>query len=188
MSEPDIKILDNFLTLAECEYLIDKYKDQVTKSTVIEDNHSKAGYLHNSRTSSTFFTSDDDNIIKAIKKRAADYVKLPVSHLEGIQFLRYKQGEKYEFHYDGFSKPENGIQRIHTLLVYLNDLSFEDGGSTTFWQYKVKVFPKTGRAVWFRNANDEGTKREDNSMHSGDPILKDVTKYALNIWIRNKPF
>lgn len=49
--------------------------------------------------------------------RAAD-------HGEGLQVLRYQDGQKYEPHHDYFydpvnARPENGGQRIVTVLMYL---------------------------------------------------------------------
>ena len=43
---------------------------------------------------------------------------------EGLQILHYTDGEKYEPHHDFFhdkfnSRPENGGQRIATVLMYL---------------------------------------------------------------------
>ena len=43
-------------------------------------------------------------------------------HGEGLQVLQYKEGEKYEPHYDYFHENynrKNGGQRIATVLMYL---------------------------------------------------------------------
>jgi prolyl 4-hydroxylase len=180
----NIKLLEDFLSNEQCEKIIECYKDKVKRSTVVS---TKGDYTSDTRTSSTAFTSKDDELIKIIKEKAAKYVNLPETHIEGIQFLKYEKGQYYKYHNDYFSNPRGNSQRVHTILLYLNDLEFEDGGETTFKYYKLKIFPKKGMAVWFRNSNDDGTIIEQKSMHSGDPLLTDKEKYALNIWIRNKP-
>ena len=49
---------------------------------------------------------------------------LPEVNGEGLQILHYEDGQKYEAHHDFFhdkfnSRPENGGQRIATVLMYL---------------------------------------------------------------------
>lgn len=50
--------------------------------------------------------------------------------------LRYRRQEKFTWHLDALSPAESddnlGGQRTATLLVYLTDLSKEDGGATIF--------------------------------------------------------
>ena len=49
---------------------------------------------------------------------------------------RYRRNEKFTWHLDALSpaesSPEMGGQRVATLLVYLTDLSSEEGGATKF--------------------------------------------------------
>ena len=184
INECDFRLLNKFLTHAECVYLIDKHKDSMHRSTVVKQTGNE---ISETRTSSSAFTCDSDDLICKIKMKVADYVKLPVSHVERIQFLRYQKDEFYKYHNDYFVNPIEGSQRIHTVLIYLNSLCFDDGGATSFFHYKIKVFPKEGSAVWFRNASDDGSVVYPQSMHSGEVIMTDKIKYALNIWIRNKP-
>ncbi len=182
MSEP-IKILNNFLSPEHCQELITHYYDKVSRSVVIDTTIS---YTDSSRTSSSYFIPDTDEIIIELKKKTADFLKIPVENIEGIQFLRYKKGEKYNYHYDFF--PENITnQRVHTILVYLNTLEESDGGATSFFHYKQKFIPKEGQGIWFKNINEDGTVNRE-SLHSGEEIKTDVIKYALNIWTRQHKY
>jgi prolyl 4-hydroxylase len=101
--------------------------------------------------------------------------------------VRYCKGEKYNYHYDYFVEPNPPYQRLHTFLIYLNDLSMDDGGATSFKNIGVRIYPKAGRAIWFRDAEDDGTVLPE-TLHSGEEILTDKIKYAINVWIRNKKF
>lgn len=177
-------LLENFLSPEICQKLIDLYKDKVIQSTVV-DNSTKQNVKDTSRSSSTYFIPDSDPTIMELKEKVAVFLKINKSQIEGIQFLRYLYGERYLYHHDYIpGNPPN--QRVHTIIVYLNDLVDGDGGETSFYHYKIKVKPKVGMGVWFRNMTEDG-KLINESLHSGEPILKEgVVKYALNIWTRQK--
>ncbi len=181
MSEP-VKLLEGFLSPEKCFALIEAYKDKVVSSTVV-DNNTKQNVKDTTRTSSTYFIPDSDPIIGELKEKVAAFLKIDKKQIEGIQFLRYLHGERYLYHHDYLpGNPPN--QRVHTIILYLNDLVDGDGGETAFFHYKMKVKPKVGMAVWFRNMTEDG-KPINESLHSGEPILREgVVKYALNIWTR----
>jgi prolyl 4-hydroxylase len=180
--EEPCKIMEGFLEPAKCQYLIDTYKDKCKRSTVVD----AAGkdVVDAARTSSTFFMPNDDPVIVEVRRKAAAMAGVPESHVEGLQLVRYAKGEQYKFHYDYFDAIRDN-QREHTFLVYLNDLELEDGGSTIFKSYGIKVYPKTGRCIWFRDMIDG--KLNEKSLHSGEQLLSDKVKYAVNVWIRQKP-
>ena len=63
-------------------------------------------------------------MIKRIERRISIVTHLPEVNGEGLQILHYESGQKYEAHHDFFhdkfnSRPENGGQRIATVLMYL---------------------------------------------------------------------
>jgi prolyl 4-hydroxylase len=176
--------IPNFLSKEVCESLIQTYDSRVFRSVVITNNSQHEKDL--SRTSSSFYIPNTDPFISDLRQKVADYLQIQTSHIEPIQFLRYKHGEKYNYHHDYLpGNPTN--QRVHTIIVYLNTLLETEGGATSFYYYKKKIQPESGLAVWFRNMTDEG-KLIPESMHSGEPILGESTlKYALNIWTRQHP-
>lgn len=179
-TEP-VKILEAFLEPEKCQYLIDTYKDRVKRSTVVSP---KGDVEDSARTSHTFFLPDDDAVIMELREKAARLAGVPADHVEGLQLVRYAKGEQYKFHYDYFDAIRDN-QRVHTFLVYLNDLTMEDGGATIFKGYNVKVYPKQGRAIWFRDMTEDGQLNEK-SLHAGEEVHTDTIKYAVNIWVRQK--
>ncbi len=186
--DPPVKILENFLSSEHCKYLIDTYKDKVIQSKVVinTSDGKTISDTHNSRTSSTCFIPKTDTVITELRNKVANMLEVDSKNIEGIQFLKYAKNERYLWHHD-FLKGENVTnQRVNTLIVYLNDLEESDGGATGFFYYKMKVTPKEGRAVWFKNCDNEG-KLINESLHAGEEILTDTVKYALNIWVRQKP-
>jgi prolyl 4-hydroxylase len=180
--EEPCKIMEGFLEPEKCQYIVDTYKDRCKRSTVVD----AAGkdVVDPARTSSTYFMPNDDPVIVELRRKAAAMAGVPESHVEGLQLVRYAKGEQYKFHFDYFDAIRHN-QREHTFLVYLNDFGLEEGGSTIFKNYGIKVYPKTGRCVWFRNMIDG--KLNPKSLHSGEEVLSDKVKYAVNIWIREKP-
>ncbi len=70
------------------------------------------------------FSLQEDEVIKAIERRISFVTHIPEVNGEGLQILHYEDGQKYEAHHDFFhdkfnSRPENGGQRIATVLMYL---------------------------------------------------------------------
>ncbi len=181
--EEPCKIMEDFLSPEKCQYLIDTYKDNCKRSTVV-DNKGK-DVVDGGRTSTTYFLPENDPVVKELRTRAARMSGEPESHVEGLQLVRYAKGEQYRFHYDYYDAIAHN-QRKHTFLVYLNDLDLNEGGATIFKEYKIRVSPHTGRCVWFRNTHDDGSLNTK-SLHSGEEVKSDKVKYAINIWIRQKP-
>lgn len=150
--------------------------------------------VKNVRTTATFNLPhhEDDHFLHAIRSWAAQQVGLPVEYVEPLQIARYSKGQEYQRHFDWRSSNFNGIwifgQRVATILVYLKSLPQNAGGETEFNQVNVQVRPVEGAAVFWPNVDSYGRPNEATS-HEAKPVLQEgVTKYALNIWITNKPY
>lgn len=90
-----------------------------------------------------------DPVISAINQRVAAALRLPLSHLEPLQALKYEVGGKYDAHWDYFDPAlykdqrvimdmidgDGSRNRIATVLLYLNDV--HNAGGETF-------FPRAG--------------------------------------------
>jgi prolyl 4-hydroxylase len=176
-----VRIMEGFLEPEKCKYLIDTYDKHCKRSTVVDALGNDV--VDPARTSSTYFLPDSDPVVVEMKRRSAELTGSPYENIEGLQIVRYTKGEQYKFHYDYFDAIRHN-QRVHTVLIYLNDLEMEDGGATIFKKYRVKVYPRCGRAIWFRNMVDG--KVNDMSLHAGEELTGDKVKYAINVWIREK--
>ena len=174
--------MENFLEPDKCEYLIHKYSDRCKRSTVVDAKGRDV--VDAARTSTTYFMPDDDPVVSELRTKAAKKAGVPESHVEGLQLVRYAKGEQYKFHHDYYDAIRDN-QREHTFLVYLTNMGMEEGGSTILKPYGIKVYPQKGRCLWFRNMIDG--KENPKSLHSGEEVLSDTVKYAVNIWIREKP-
>jgi hypothetical protein len=66
------------------------------RSSVVESETGRSK-VDNIRTSSgMFLRRGQDDIISAVEQRIAEWTLLPVEHGEGLQVLRYNNGQKYD--------------------------------------------------------------------------------------------
>lgn len=182
-AEPQIAISDDWLTAAECDHIISLANPRFAQSSVV-NNKTYTSEINKSFRSS--FTANleksQTSIIKNIERRVCELLDTKTYLIEAFQVVRYTDGQEFKAHHDFFHHAPRS-QRIHTLLVYLNDLSPENGGGTHFSEIDLIVTPKKGRALYFRNASDDGVV-DHKTLHAGQKVHKAV-KYALNIWVRN---
>jgi prolyl 4-hydroxylase len=185
----NIRVMNDFVTDEECEYIIKISEKLFNRSMLMGENN----IIENSRTSCTAELHDytEDKVLKEIRKRAATLINMPETHFEPFQCVSYEKGQEYKNHYDTFDENieraraamQAGGQRKYTLLVYLND-DFE-GGETHFPNLDLLLIPKKKRVVIFNSLDHEG-KVLKAALHAGLPVTQG-RKYAINIWVRNKP-
>ncbi|GAB4814205.1 hypothetical protein N2152v2_001251 [Parachlorella kessleri] len=141
--------------------------------------------------------------MSSIEDRVSLWTKLPVSHQEDTQVLRYEHSQKYGAHYDSVSAEKS--PRIATVLMYLS--TPEEGGETTFsldskWidpslprklgpfsdcaEGHVAMKPKKGDALVFWGLKPDGSQ-DRLSMHTACPVLKGIKWVAIK-WIHTEPF
>lgn len=189
------------LTPAECDYMIQKARPHMQKSTVVDSRTGKSVDSQIRTSSGTFFRKGEDSVIADVERRIAEFSMVPVENGEGIQMLRYELGQKYEAHYDYFhdkfnAAPERGGQRVATVLMYLTDV--EEGGETVFpssrdkphtgdpaWspcaQRGVASRPRKGDALLFFSLRLDG-ELDTASLHAGCPVIKGE-KWSATKWM-----
>ena len=188
---PKIVYLHNFLSTKEAEHFIELGKKLKQPST-IETNDSPVSLVQNVRSSqSAHIGKRRDDIVSYVEDKAVSYMNIDINKLEPLQVVVYEKGQKYNPHYDFFTPNTPDViqkgNRTKTILVYLNDLPKEAGGSTFFPKLNLRIQPKSLDAIYFENMNDKN-ELDYNTLHAGEPLLTDVTKYAINIWAREKDF
>lgn len=195
--EPQIILIDNFLTNEECEHIIKIGDPLVKQSEVCGRNGSRPD---KSRTSWTahigkkFINRDSkDPILMNVLEKAARFGKKDVKNIEPIQLVRYKPGQYFKSHYDYLDTrtsmyrenvSRNG-QREITFFVYLNDVPEGVGGETQFTKINKIFKAKKGQAIFWHNMKNGEV--DPKTLHSGTE-LKEGTKYGLNIWVRDKEY
>mmetsp|Transcript_26850 Transcript_26850/g.91660 ORF Transcript_26850/g.91660 Transcript_26850/m.91660 type:complete len:328 (-) Transcript_26850:309-1292(-) len=204
--KPRAWVYRRLLTPAECDYLVEKARPNMQKSTVVDNRTGKSVASQIRTSSGTFFRKGEDAVIADIERRIAEFSMVPVQNGEGIQMLEYEIGQKYEAHYDYFhdkfnAAPERGGQRVATVLMYLTDV--EEGGETVFpssgvrphagdpqWsscaQRGIAARPKKGDALLFYSLQLNG-ELDTSSLHAGCPVIAGA-KWSATKWMHVGPF
>jgi len=87
---PLVLSVDHFLTEQECTHIIERATPHMTYSGVSLKDSDKGKPASNWRTSKTsFLSARDDQILIQVGVRVASLTRLPVSHQEQVQVLRY---------------------------------------------------------------------------------------------------
>ena len=101
--QPLVLSVEGFLTDEECKYIPEVAGPSMEYSEVSLKDADKGKAASEWRTSqSTFLPANDDSILKAIDERTAKLVRVPRTHQEYAQVLRYGPTEKYDAHHDYF--------------------------------------------------------------------------------------
>jgi prolyl 4-hydroxylase len=181
-----IKILDNILTMDECLELIKNGSNKLIKSSTLGENID--GY----RTAENCWIFDETFLTNKIKNIIVKETDMSIDNQEKIHIVKYDIGGEYKQHHDFFhpntdyySKVmQSGGQRVYSCLFYLND-DFE-GGETEFVNKNIKINPKTGRLLIWKNIKENGSLDYD-SFHAGLPVISG-TKWIAIIWVREDSF
>ncbi|KAL3807260.1 hypothetical protein ACHAXA_004636 [Cyclostephanos tholiformis] len=185
-AHPPIFVVQDFLSHAECDFLIEAASDAFQPAPVVGRG---SGEVSPSRTSSTCYLARED--LPEYLRKVALLTGKPPEHCELPQVGRYLPGEQYLQHFDAFDLTNedgrrfaaNGGQRTVTLLVYLNDVT--RGGATAFTNLNVEVRPRRGMAVVFFPSTLDGLL-DRMALHAALPAV-DV-KYVSQVWIRQSNY
>jgi prolyl 4-hydroxylase len=181
-ASPGIWVFRDFMSAAECEYLISTAKPLLKQSVIVDPT---TGQLRSDpiRTSegAMFPWVSEDLVISALNRRIAAARDTELACGEPLQVLRYRPGQEYRPHQDAL--PDTDNQRVLTMLVYLND--DYRGGETLFTRTHLRVSGAIGDGLLFRNAEPGGVP-DVQAEHAGLPVLEGE-KYIASRWIRERP-
>lgn len=207
---PLVLSVRGFLSTEECQHIQQRAAPTMEYSGVVLMDHDQGRPASDFRTSqTTFLDAEDDEILLDLDYRTASLVRLPRTHQETVQVLRYGSTERYVSHHDYFDPSQyqqdqstlqlidNGRRnRMVTVFWYLSDV--EEGGETVFPRFNrgreqsfedcetgLKVKPELGKVIIFYNMMFDGTT-DPNSLHGACPVKKGV-KWAANKWVWNEP-
>ncbi|CAB4423478.1 unnamed protein product [Rhizophagus irregularis] len=188
--EPLAFIIDNVLTLEECNTLINlsendpniKYEEALLnigggKQISATDVRNSSRYIRDD----FILSSEIFNRISHVLPQTWQWRKksFPISCLnERLRFLKYKKGEFFKSHQDGMYRRDDGSETSFvTLQLYLNE--GYQGGETTFLNnslnVRIPVVPKPGRVLIF----------EHQLLHEGSKLI-DGIKYVIRTDIMYK--
>jgi len=200
--KPRAWVVRDLLTEEECDHLVHMSEHRLQRSGVV-DVENGGPVESNIRTSQgTFLSRGGDEIIKRVEDKIAQWSMIPKENGEGLQVLKYQEGQEYKAHFDYFFHKEginNGGNRMATVLLYLNTPEF--GGETVFplgTQPKdtrslspcgsagLGVRPQKGDALLFFSLKPNGVL-DQFSKHAGCPVLRGE-KWTATKWMHVAPF
>lgn len=187
----NIRMVDDFLTNEECEYIINLSTPLFERSMFL---YGDKRILDERRTSysAELHVFPNDPILIRITKRASELLNIPENHFEHFQCLSYDKNQEIDHHYDTFDANSEGGKKIieregqrkYTMLAYLND-DFE-GGGTYFPDLDYLVIPKKRSVLIFNNLDENGQILKKAAWHGGLPVTSGH-KLAMNMWVHDKP-
>jgi len=185
-TKPRVLLIEDLLSDFEIEHIVSLGLSVVRRSSV---GTAGDGFESDTRTSDNGWISRHRTpIMDTIYKRFGDALNMTEDqmreghggNLEQLQFVRYKEGQKYEPHHD-FGATGKPNQRFSTLFIYLK--TPEEGGATSFPKAVpngIKVKPPPGSAALFYSMDEDGNG-DDLSLHSGMTVDKGL-KLGCNLW------
>ncbi len=187
-------LLDDFLSAAECDEIIQRIRTHHRGSTTTNPDEPDK-YFRTSKTSELSHLADA--FMEDIDRRIAGYMGFERERSEGIQGQYYRVGEQFKTHTDYFEPDTDEYQkfagalgqRTWTFMVYLNEV--EEGGQTDFPHLGTAVTPKKGMAVIWNSLRADGSVNPF-TAHWAKPITKGE-KFIITKWFRTqgtlaKPF
>lgn len=182
-----INTIHYFISDDECDKLIELSKNRFIDSTIYDIKSDKVDKLSRS-SKNVYFKRGENELIRKLEDRVCSMFNLDKNQLEPLQIVKYDKGNEYRYHYDYFDEKsdQSSNQRIYSILIYLNTLNKQDGGCTHFPIYKKRIRPEKGKMVYWENKQDNELNKQ--SLHCGEPIKTDTTKYILTIWTRERGY
>ena len=185
-ANPPIFAVENFLSPAECDFLIEAAGDALGPAPVVGKG---AGEVSASRTSSTCYLARED--LPEYLRKISLLTGKPAEHCELPQVGRYLPSQQYLQHFDAFDLSNedgrrfasNGGQRTITCLTYLNDVP--RGGATSFPNLNIEVQPRRGMCLVFFPSTLDGLL-DKMALHAAMPAVD--TKYISQVWIRQSNY
>jgi prolyl 4-hydroxylase len=183
-TDPKISIVPGFLSDWECDQLITLseslgfQRSLVGRGKYAMTEEDKSSTLLNeyseNRTSSSVDLSRQNQreLMDPIEARLAGLTKLPVEHLEDLMVVKYQPGQFFGPHHDGIFRPA-------TVFIYLNDLPESGGGETRFTNLGIRIKPRKGTAVYWRNIDEMGNE-DSRLVHEALPPADGAIKYGVN--------
>lgn len=190
--KPRVFYLQNILTPFECDFLMQRAKDELTRSTVV-DEASGSSTKSTVRTSQGMFIpkTEPHPVLQFIQRKLSRISYMPTEHAEDMQILKYEVGEEYEPHFDFFDSStthhsvlDRGGQRVATIIMFLTDIP--EGGETIFPEVGIKIPPRRGNGILFFNMTPDH-QLDRLSRHGGAPV-KVGEKWVATQWLRERTF
>ena len=103
LAAPDVVVLGNVLSAAECDELIALSKPKLKRSAIVDPQTGAEEVMALRGSEGTYFLRGENAFVKRIERRLSALLDIPEENGEGVQILHYGIGAEYKPHYDFFS-------------------------------------------------------------------------------------
>ena len=176
--------MKNVFTAEECQAFINYHEQSPNKQQGVLVG---TEMLNRKKTTDVYIKDITNNLLKryieGLKKVHMEYTKhlndidrecglrsITLGYPSALQIQRTDKGGFFKWHSDYYGK------RLIAIIVYLNDIDEENGGSTEFNSGR-KVQPETGKVLMFPTT--------DLHIHRGNTILNGHPKYIISSFIND---
>lgn len=189
--DPPVYEIDDLVDPEVCDYMINRAAPFLEPARTVDPQTGQPVRNELRTNSSMAFIGERMDIgIRLVEKDMTHLARAPVGAAECLALLRYDVGEEYKPHFDYINPHARDAQyefqqrgqRIKTIFAYLNEV--EGGGETDFPRLGVRIAPKRGGGVLFRNVDLEG-KPHSATLHAGCPVTGGE-KWLATLWIRER--
>jgi prolyl 4-hydroxylase len=188
---PRIRVIENFASPAECDWVIAIARGRLNPAWVWDPLTGK-NRPDPSRTNKGLDLGpvEMDLVVQVLRARISAASNLPLPVFEPAQIMHYSVGEEFLPHHDYLDPGQAGDraqiarmgQRIATFLLYLND-DYE-GGETEFLKTGFCYRGGKGDALLFANVDPAGAP-DPLTTHAGRSPSRGE-KWILSQWIRDR--
>lgn len=177
-----VYVFENFCTPEEADEIVSVAAERLGPSGVLVNARFEQTSERSSHTAALFSRYFRYPGVVPLMQRAAALVGLPYTNIEDVYVTRYREGDFYAQHID--YGESFAVDRLYTVLLYLNDVPEEQGGATVFPSLRTAVRPAKGVAVSWTNKNPDGSGHLE-SNHAAFPVTGAGEKWAIQFWFRN---
>jgi len=192
-ASPQIYYVRNIITLEEADAIIKEAEPRLQRSETV--NKDPKLRVNTYRTSNGMFMISEFqmHLVEPIRQRVSKLTGIPPENFENMQILRYLPNEYYKPHPDFFSGEYAPLENIRggnrraTIIMWLNNIDKDCGGTTSFPNVHLTVPPHKGDGVLFYSLDQNGNTNIG-TFHSGDPVKDGCTKWVSVYWLRERRF
>eukprot|EP00656_Telonema_subtile_P019153 TRINITY_DN20433_c0_g1_i1.p1 TRINITY_DN20433_c0_g1~~TRINITY_DN20433_c0_g1_i1.p1 ORF type:complete len:283 (+),score=36.32 TRINITY_DN20433_c0_g1_i1:131-979(+) len=194
--DPVVATFEDIISHEDCLEIINLARDHMARAQVVDGDGiaSEGSQKVEGRTNDSHWLRHDASpAVDRAVTRISELVGIDPHCAEDLQVIRYKPGQQYIKHWDGFHPSDPSCKdvlqdegnRMVTALLYLSHV--EEGGGTGFVNLRFEVSPCPGKLLVFHNCYVDTRATHTDSNHSGLPVVKGE-KWACNLWFREQPF
>ena len=174
---PAIAYVHSVLSAAQCRHLVRRAATAAARDGARVVTMTAAGRY------------SGDRVLRALQRRLVELTGRSVAHFEPMTAVLCRRGQSLRPHWDAEEYPRDlraSGQSMISVFVHLTTLAVADGGALAFPRLGLEVQPVAGDAVCWRNVTRSGRILRK-TLHFGAEVTGDVEKWAINVWIRERP-